>query len=239
MNKIHKVILLILTTIFVMSCNDTSNDNFVLNGYVKGLKKGTVYLQKDGKRTIINLDSVVVNGESNFTLSTNINEPILLYLKLQKKDGNDHYIPFFANKGITEINTSLKTFTNAEIKGSKQQQTLKEYLDLMADFRKENLNLIEANFEASKAKDSLAVDSIAKRSNRLIKLKYASTINFALKNNNSEVAPYLALYEIPNASPKFLDSIYKNLSPDIKTSLYGKRLGNALADFKKSQDSIQ
>ncbi len=239
MNKIHKVFLFILTAVLVVSCNDETTDNFVLNGYVKGLKKGTVYLQKDGRRTIINLDSVVVNGESNFTLSTNIKEPILLYLKLQKKDGNDHYIPFFADKGTTEIKTSLKTFTNAEIKGSKQQEKLKEYLDLMADFRKENLDLIEANFEASKAKDSLAIDSITKRSDRLLKLKYASTINFALNNSDSEVSPYLALYEIPNASPKFLDSIYKNLSPDIKISLYGKRLGKALSDFKKSQDSIE
>jgi len=80
------------------SCENDSDTNFILKGNVKNLKKGVLYLQKDGKSTIINLDSVVVKGEPNFELKANIEEPVLLYLKLQKNDDQEHYIPFFCRQ---------------------------------------------------------------------------------------------------------------------------------------------
>lgn len=218
-----------------MSCTKENTSNFTLNGSIKDLKKGMVYLQRDGDSTIINLDSVEVNGELDFTLKTNIEEPILLYLKLDKKDGQDYFIPFFADKGVTEIKTSLKNFnTDVEIIGSKHQAILENYLTLMSDFRDSNLELIKANFEALQIKDSITSDSLIRRSNRLLRLKYASTINFALTNNDSEVAPYLALYEIPNTSIKYLDSIYNNLTERNKKSYYGKTLGEVIVNYKNS-----
>ena len=237
MIKIQKFIYIALALVLIYGCSKKNNDaNFVLNGNVKGLKKGTLYLQRDGKRSLITIDSVIVDGNSNFTMSANIKEPIIMYLRLHKKDGKEHYIPFFANKGVTEVNTTLKAFTNAKIKGSKQQELLNDYLKIMSDFNNQNLELIKAKLEATKQSDSLVLDSILKRSNRLLKLKYASTINFALNNNNSEIAPYLALYEIPDANIKFLDSIYNKLTPEIKESLYGKRLGKALIDVKTTSN---
>ncbi|SHG47078.1 DUF4369 domain-containing protein [Winogradskyella jejuensis] len=240
MTKLQKLLFSTVIAIFLFSCGEDTSSNFTLKGYVKDLKKGVVYLQKEEGESIIDLDSVVIKGEPNFTLQTNIEEPIVLYLRLQKNDSKEHYIPFFADKGTTEINTTLKRFTSdAKIKGSKQQVLLEEYLNLMSDFRDNNLELIKANFEAAKRNDTITSDSLARRSNRLLKLKYASTINFALSHNDSEVAPYLALYEIPNASAKYLDSIYGNLTDEVKQSYYGKTLGKALSDFKKAQDSIK
>ena len=109
----------------------------------------------------------------------------------------------------------------------------------MTEFKNKNLDLLKANFEAVKRKDTTTTNSLYKQSERLLRLKYASTINYALNNKNSEVAPYLALYEIPNTSAKYLDSIYNNLTPEIKASLYGKKLGKVLSDFKIAQDSIK
>ena len=239
MTKFQNIFCLVITLIFVFSCQSKPEGNFVLNGHVKDLKKGIVYLQKEDNKKIIDIDSVIINGNSSFSLTTDIKEPTLLYFKLQKNDGLEHYIPFFADKGVTEINTTLKNFSSdAKIKGSKQQLLLDEYLNLMGDFTNKNLELIKAKFDADMAKDSTASDSLSKRSQHLLRLKYASTINFALRNNNSEVAPYLALYEIPNTSVLFLDSIYNNLTPNIKKSYYGNTLGKILSDFKKKQDSI-
>ena len=235
----HLLYTLIIASLFT-SCGEEETTNFTLKGSIKGLKKGVVYLQKEGRSRIINLDSVVISGQSDFVLKTDIKEPILLYLKLYKKDGQEHYIPFFADKGVTEIQTSLKNFSGgAKINGTKQQALLEGYLKLMSDFQDKNLDLIEANFEAARKNDTLKSDSLQSQSDRLLKLKYASTINFALNNKDSEVSPYLALYEIPNANVKFLDSIYGNLNENIKKSYYGKKLGKALEDFEKFQDSIK
>jgi len=225
MTHFNKALSLIILALITFSCGKDTDSNFTLKGKIKGLKKGVVYLQKDGDSSIVNLDSMQIVGEPEFTLTTNIEEPILLYLKLFKNDGEEHYIPFFADKGVTEITTTLNNFNfDVAINGSKQQKVLEKYTDVMSQFNNQNLDLIEARFIAQKEKDSLAVDSLSKRSETLLKRKYSYTIQFTLNNNDSEVAPYLALYEIPSANPIFIDSVYNGLTDNVKKSYYGKKL---------------
>ena len=215
----------------IVSCGKDKETNFTLKGSIKGLKKGVVYLQKDGDSTIIDLDSMTITGQPEFTLHTNIDEPILLYLKLFKNDGEEHYIPFFADKGVTTIKTSLNKFNyDAEINGSKQQDLLNEYTKVMSKFNDQNLSLIEANFLAQKENDSIAVDSLSKVSETLMKRKYSYTIQFALNHKDNMIAPYLALYEIPSANPIYIDSVYNGLTEDIKQSFYGKKLEEVIAN---------
>ena len=207
---------------------------FTLKGKIKGLKKGVVYLQKNGDSTsIIDLDSMVINGQPEFTLTTNIEEPIVLYLKLFKNDGEEHYIPFFADKGITEINTTLKNFNfDSEITGSEQQNKLDEYMKVQKRYNNQNLDILEANFMAQSKNDSIAIDSLSKLSDKILKLKYAHTINFALNNKDSEIAAYLTLYDIPDANPIYIDSVYNNLTDEVKSSFYGKKLGDEITKRK-------
>lgn len=231
MTRIFKVFSLLTVVLLLASCGNDKATNFTLNGKIKGLKKGVVYLQKDGDSSIVDLDSLTINGESEFTLKSNIEEPILLYLKLFKNDGEEHYIPFFADKGNTELSTSLKNFNfDAKIKGSKEQDLLNEYTKVMSQFNNQNLDVIEASLIAQKDNDSIAVDSLNKRSETLLKRKYSYTIQFALNNKNSIVAPYLALYEIPSANPKYIDSVYNGLEDEIKQSIYGKKLADVIAN---------
>ena len=196
-----------------------------------------VYLQKNGDSTsIIDLDSIVIAGQPEFTLQTNLDEPILLYLKLFKNDEEEHYIPFFADKGVTEISTTLKNFNfDAKITGSKQQKLLENYLKIISQFNNQNLELIEANFIAQKTQDSILVDSLNRQSERLIKRKYSYTIQFALNNKDSEIAPYLALYEISAANPIYIDSIYNGLTNTVKNSIYGKKLDEVIANRKSEE----
>ena len=196
-----------------------------LEGSVKGLKKGTFYLQRQGDSALVNLDSMEINGQDIFNLSTRLTEPELLYLKLFKNDNEEHYIPFFAAEGETVINTSLTNFNfDARIEGSQQQKLLNEYNKTIADFNNRNLELIKASLLAQQTNATSTIDSIADQSDNLLKRQYAYTINFALTHKESEVAPFLAVYEIPDANIKYLDTIYKALTPTIKSSLYGKAL---------------
>ena len=38
------------------------------------------------------------------------------------------------------------------------------------------------------------------------------------------------LYEIPSANPVYIDSVYNNLTENIKNSFYGKKLGEIIAE---------
>jgi hypothetical protein len=233
MIKLNKVLSLIIIALVLVSCGKDKDANFTLKGNVKGLKKGVVYLQKEGDSSVVDLDSLVINGQTEFTLQTSIDEPVILYLKLFKNDGAEHYIPFFADKGITEITTTLKSFNyDSEISGSQQQKLLDEYLGIVKQFNNQNLELIEANFNAQIDNDSILSDSLNKQADKLLKRKYAYAIQFAMNHQDSEVAPYLALNEIPSANPVFIDSIYNGLTDKVKNSLYGKKLFEVISTRK-------
>lgn len=228
-----KRLLLALTLLLTISCTKETT-NFTLKGHIKGLKKGTVYLEKALDSTFLIIDSLVINGNPEFELQSNLKEPEVLFLRLNKNDDQEGIITFFADKGTTEISSTLKNFNfNAKIKGSNQQELLEEYLLMMSKFNNKNLDLIKENFESKKTNDSVQDFDYETQYNNLMKRKYLYTINFAVTHNTSEVAPYLAISEIADANTKFLDTIYKSLNDNIKSSLYGKKLKELIDDRKQ------
>ena len=190
---------LVFLTFLALSCGKEEHD-LIVKASIKGLKKGTVYLKKAQDTTLVTVDSVVVNGNSQFELYSNIESPEVFYLYLDKNSAENDRIVFFADKGVTEIQTTLKNFVfDAEIKGSEQQKVLENYQLLISRINNRNLDLLKESFEAQKNGDSLALANYEKTQNNLIKSKYLQTVNFAINNSDSEVAPYLALTEIYNA----------------------------------------
>ena len=223
-----KNFLALLICILIVSCVKEKHD-FTLKGYVKGLKKGTVYLQKQQDSLIVSIDSLEITGNSNFELHTDLAEPEILFLRLDKNDLDEGVVVFFADKGVTEINSTLKNFNfDAKVNGSKQQKVLEDYLLVMSKFNDQNLELIKEEFDARKENDSAGITNLENNYNNLIKRKYLYTINFAVNNKDSEVAPYLALSEIPNTSIKYLETIYDALDETIKASKYGKLLNETI-----------
>jgi len=231
MTKTSKLLSLIILILLNISCAKEEQHNFKLKGYVKGLKKGTVYLQKQQDSIVITLDSLEIKGEPNFELHTDLNEPEVLYLKLDKNASEEEMVVFFADTGVTEVRSTRKLFNfNAKIKGSKQQDILEDYLTTIKKLNNRNLDMLQSNFESNSS------TTINEQRQNFLKEKYRYTINFALGNNSSEVAPYLAVYEIPNTTVRFLDSIYSTLTPQIKESKYGKLLKETI-DFRTLADS--
>ena len=68
MIKLIKVLSLIILLLLTVSCGKEKEANFTLKGTVKGLKKGVVYLQKDGDSSVVDIDSMVIAGQEEFTL---------------------------------------------------------------------------------------------------------------------------------------------------------------------------
>ncbi|QFZ55023.1 DUF4369 domain-containing protein [Oceanihabitans sp. IOP_32] len=222
--------------LLVISCAKTPDLTVKTN--IKGLKKGAVYLKKIKDTTLITLDSVLINGNSSFELHTSLESPEVLYLFLNKNTDEDDAIAFFADKGVTEINTTLKNFVfDAKIKGSNQHSTWEDYKTMIAKLNSRNLDLIKEKFDALKAGDTTKLTLINTESNNLLKRKYLYTVNFAINNKDSEVAPYLALTEIYNANIKLLDTINKVLTPEVKASKYGKELQLFIDNIKETDQN--
>ena len=197
-----------------------------VSGKVDGLRKGTLFLQKILDSTLVNVDSIVINGEPEFEFRTEIESPEIYYLYLTKDDGdtlNDR-IMFFAEKGKITINTLLKTFeSSAKVSGSKNQELLQEYRKIARQFNAKNLEYIKAYISAAKSSnDSNSLDSIQKAMDNLLKRRYLYALNFASSNGDNVIAPYIALTEVSDANIKFLDTVASKLTEEVKLSKYGK-----------------
>ena len=207
-NNMKKILMVAVLAIFISSCGGGSTENtMTVTGNVKGLKKGTLYLQHIADTILVTVDSLVVEGDGNFSFTTELESPELFYLYLDKKDNNsiNDRITFFGEPGIITINTNWNTFDlNAKIEGSKSNEKLKEYLEVMSKFNTKNLEY------------------------------YA--INFALNNADSYVAPYIAVKEVSDANLKYLDSISNSLSVDVANSKYGMELKEHIENRRKDSE---
>lgn len=222
--------------ILMVSCAGETENTMTVTGSVKGLKKGTLYLQHVPDTVLITIDSLEIEGDGNFTFKTELESPEIFYLFLNKNDNNDinDRLIFFAEPGIITINTNRKNFdTNAEIKGSESQEKLEEYRKVMS---KNNLRGLELTQLAANRNNQLSkqqVDSVELLYTRNIQKNYVYAINFALNNKESYIAPYIAIKEIPEANVKYLDSIASVLPPKVSNSKYGKELSLFLAKSKR------
>ena len=230
------VLIIVLLTI---ACGGKEAD-LTVTGTIKGLKKGTVYLQALRDTTLVMLDSMEMNGEVPFELKSELEEPEVLFLMLDKNSKEDERIAFFADKGLTEINTTLKTYSvSPEINGSSQQEKLAEFKAMISKFNNRNLELIKERFETQQSGDTAAINAKTAEAESLLKRKYLFAINFVMNNKDSEIAPYIALTEVFDANITYLDTIYRSLPKDIAGSLYGNQLEKYIEERRTAQDSIQ
>lgn len=227
--------LLFLLLISVVACSEKES-NVLVKGKISGLKKGTLYLQKIDDTVLINVDSIVINGDPNFILKDYISSPQIMFLTLDKIDDPqfDDRLEFFAEEGEITINTTLQEFHNkAKITGSANQTKLAEYREMMKRFNEKNLELIQQNFEAQRDNNEDLILQTNREYEALLKRKYLYTVNFAVNNKDLEISPYLALSEVFDANLKYLDTIYNSMTPQVKDSKYGKELKDFLKERRK------
>jgi hypothetical protein len=177
-----------------------------------------------------------VEGDGNFSFSTELESPELFYLYLDKKDNNsiNDRITFFGEPGTITIKTTWNTFDlNAKIEGSKSNDKLKEYMEVMSKFNTKNLEYAKLGMDPKIQSDSIAFDSLQNLTDKNVKRGYLYAINFALNNTDSYVAPYIAVKEVSDANLKYLDSINNSLSDDVANSKYGKELKEHIDNLKK------
>ncbi|MDQ6472128.1 DUF4369 domain-containing protein [Flavobacterium sp. LHD-80] len=222
------------------SCSkkNESTDNLHITGNIKGLKKGTLYIQRIVDTSLVAIDSIKIDGNSAFERDIKLESPEMLYLFLDRGVTNsmDNNILFFAEPGNINIDTNLDNFIySAKITGSKNQELYEEYKKINNRFNDESLALVEPRFKAMKRNDQKAIDSLNAKQDSNTKRKYLYATNFALNNKDHEIAPYIALAEIYDINIKFLDTIQKSMTPKVAQSLYGKKLTKYVADIKKQE----
>ena len=234
-----KSIIVFVALLLLSACNQNeTKGNLHITGNIKGLKKGTLYIQRVVDTTLVAIDTIHIDGSSTCESNLDLKSPEMLYLFLDRGVSNslDNNLSFFAEPGTITIETSLDRYlSDAKITGSKNQEIFEEYKKINTRFTDENLTLIEKRFNAIKNKDTKAADSLSAKQDSNTKRKYLFATNFALNNRDFEVAPYIALSEIYDINVKYLDTIQKSMSPKVAKSLYGKKLTEYVTSIKNQK----
>jgi hypothetical protein len=234
-----KISIALITLTLLAACSEKeSKTNLHLTGNIKGLKKGTLYVQRVVDTTLVAIDTITIDGNAAFETDLDLKSPEMLYLFLDRGVSNslDNNVMFFAEPGKINIETSLDAYiADAKITGSKNNDLYKEYQKVNTRFRDENLSLIEQKFKAIKNQNVKTIDSITAKQEGNIKRKYLYATNFAINNKDYEVSPYIALSEIYDINIKYLDTIQKSMTPKVAQSLYGKKLTEYIASIKNQK----
>ena len=234
-----KISIALVAASLLFACSEKkSENNLHLTGTIKGLKKGTLYVQREKDNKLVAIDTIKIEGNSSFETDIELKSPEMLYLFLDRGVTNsmDNNLYFFAEPGNVNIETNLENYlADAKVTGSKNQDLYYDFKKIDRRFQEENLTLIEKRFKAEKSNNQKETERIVALQESNIKRKYLHAANFAINNKEYEVAPYIALSEIYDINLKYLDTIQKSMSPKVAKSLYGKKLTDYIASIKKQQ----
>lgn len=233
----RNIIALALVSLLAFSCSSEKKmGNMVVTGQIKGLKKGTLYLQKLKDTAIVSVDSIQLLGDDKFSLTDNVESPVMYYLTF---DGNTtpKKIMFFGEEGTITIQDDVENFGfKPVISGSKNQEVMDKFNEIDQQFKSKRLDYLAQDLEARAKKDSLKADSLATDYKKLVRRRFLFTTNFAISNKDSEAAPYIALTELYDANLYLLDTINNSLTDRVKNSEYGKRLSNFVSKIKETEN---
>lgn len=231
----RRIVVMLFAFLLVYSCKKDEKPNVMyVKGSVTGLKKGTLYLQKQIDSLVVTVDSVEVNDSDEFLLTDVVTSPEMYYVALANTDKK---IPFFGEKDTVYISTTLQKFSYKHtITGSDNQKLLDDYYEIIRKFNNQNLDLQKAGLEARIAGIADSIAGVENKKTSLLKKRYLYSINYAINHADHEVSPYIALTDLVDANPKWLDSIYNSLTPQVKKSKYGEELKTYIVSIKALQD---
>ncbi|MGI9540586.1 MAG: hypothetical protein ACR2MI_00850 [Flavobacteriaceae bacterium] len=141
--------------------------------------------------------------------------------------------------GVIIINTrrGLKSGQNLKrsfyVKGKKNRELLTEFQKIETQFKLKMEQLKTQKKYAYENENIIRMDSFQRLLDKTLFKSYLYTANFAIRNSDYEVAPYLAYTKISDASLSLLDSVAKKLSPKVKKSRYGKKFISFLKERKE------
>jgi hypothetical protein len=134
---------------------------------------------------------------------------------------------------LTGINNVLNSKRSFNVKGKRNRELMTEYQKFENKF-KLKIDILKIQKKYAYENDNIfRMDSFQNEIDKTLLKNYLFTANFAIRNKDREIAPYLAYAKIGDAKTSLLDTIASSLTPKIKKSKYGRKFLNLLESRKK------
>ena len=110
-----KISIALITLTLLAACSEKeSKTNLHLTGNIKGLKKGTLYVQRVVDTTLVAIDTITIDGNAAFESDLDLKSPEMLYLFLDRGVSNslDNNVMFFAEPGKINIEPRIDSYSS-------------------------------------------------------------------------------------------------------------------------------
>lgn len=239
-------IIVALSLIFLMSCNNLKENEFLISGKVDGLKDGAkVFLEKQGEvNPIEKIDTVVVK-DGKFEFKSEFKETGFYFIGFEEEIMGK--ISFIAERGEIEVIAKKDSLNDAKVTGTNSNDALhsfiKEQKSISKPIMDEKKKYFDANNvkfqEAQKTNDTVVMKQLTDGIRAFDEKINEKLDVIATKHINENTKSYLALVFIeqkintPNADLKQIKTWFEKLDEKLKNTKSGKNIKTALEQSEK------
>jgi peroxiredoxin len=182
-----QVFAILSIAVILFSCGGRDKNQFTINGNVKGVDTGMVFILKNDAGTWIAQDSVKIQG-GKFSFKGSVPAPEMYRLVLA---GLEEPLFFFLENSAIEINVLPDSMTGSVVTGSATNDTYMKYRSQDDILNKKMDEMYTEYKQAEEKNDTVTLGRLNAASDSLDKEKKKLIVEFAKTNNTSIVAPYL------------------------------------------------
>jgi peroxiredoxin len=210
--------------------NNLAKGKLDLSGEIEGMDTGKIeilYLKGDS----IKSDTVQVeNGK--FEYSKQIEEP--LYMGARILGAPDQVVSFFADPGELELKGFRDSMWVSKVTGGPTQTLFLQFIEKYEEVMKPAESLKKAFEAAQQSQNENEIMRIQQEYRNLEDSAKSFQKNFVFVNRNSILAPYFSLNNLNEPGKEdLLKSIYDTLTPAVKKSYFGVKMGEMISSMSK------
>jgi peroxiredoxin len=238
--------LVFLTLLSVSAFAQKGNNKFTIAGTLQGFGDNVhaIYMNysKDGKPKI---DSAIVNN-GKYSFTGELDEPVVANLRVRWKPAEDGSVPRLVARDIAMVYiepgnmtfTSVDSFSNIKVKGSKSQDA---FVDLLKKIdRSDKYKALYAKYDEKKnADDKEGMEAVMEEINKLSEEVRKEYKDYVQKNPNSPVAFYaLEQYAGYDIDPVDVEPLFNLLPESKRTSVAGTAFKERIEKAKKTMVGV-
>jgi len=198
-----------------------------IRGSIAGVGSDKVKLDAVVFGQSVSFDSPVSGGKFEFSINQPSPTAYTLYFPEKPSTGS---VTLFCDHGTIELNASSGSLETSVISGSRSHQEWQQYNGSVGPIDKQ-MRQVSDHFDELAAAGTLAPseDSLRMLYGDLSRKKSSAIRNWILGNPGSYVAPFvIAVNYLNEANVDILQPLYEPLTAEVKTSYYGKSVGDVV-----------
>ncbi|MDD3744113.1 MAG: TlpA disulfide reductase family protein [Lentimicrobiaceae bacterium] len=183
-----KLIFPLITVLLMAACSSKDKNELKIEGQIKGETLSEVYLQKNDEGKFQILDTAKVEN-GRFTFTGKLDAPEIYYIGL----GDNRFVSFFAEPAHINIRFHTDSVQFPTVSGSQSDATFRQYLSMLDNQRKKEIEYYSAYNEATRANDSTRLKDLNEKIEAFEKSQKEEIVEFARNHPESYVTPYVIM----------------------------------------------